>query len=154
MDKEKICCICYNNNNIINLKCCECLQSLCIECCNNLDTRKTILIDNKIINIKYNCPFCRKENLKNIKNFNKNEVEDFYLNNLKCYINSYNLNKKYENNILILNNNNDNLKNVIKEKNEEIEKQNEIIKKIIRINKNNMIHYNILLDYYKNIFKY
>lgn len=154
MDKEKICCICYNNENAINLKCSQCLQSLCIECCNNLDSRKTILIDNKIINIKYNCPFCRKKNLKDIKNFNKNEVEDFYLNNLKCYINSYNLNKNYKNNILILNNNNDNLKNVIKEKNKEIEKQNEIIKNIIRINKNNMIHYDILFNNYKNILKY
>lgn len=150
-NNKYLCCICYNNNYTINLKCNECLQNICIECCNNLESRRTIIIDNKLINIKYNCPFCRKENIKNIKNFEKDEIEKCYLKNLKCYIESFNLNINNENKILFLNSNNEILKKIIIDKDNEIEEQREKIKNLININKNNIINYDKILEYYKNI---
>ena len=152
-NKKYMCYICYNNNYTINLKCTECLQCICIECCNNLESRRTIIIDDKLINIKYKCPFCRKENIKNIKKFEKDEIEICYLKNLKNYIELYNLNINNENEILFLNSNNEILKELIIAKDNEIYKQRKKIKNLININKNNMINYDILLEHYKKYIK-
>jgi len=160
MFKNNECLICNENSLSNNLYCYECNNGICLECCNKLLSRKSIIIEDKEIFVKYICPYCRFENNRHIKMFDKNEILEIYKNNLICYVNSYNKNKKYEHDILMLNNNNNNLKKKLQINNEYInlillenKKLLNTINNLIDINKNNILKYDFLIKDYKKLFK-
>ena len=150
MSETKECLICNNNNYSDNLHCHICKKSICLNCCNKLESRKSVMIADEEIFIKYNCPYCRNENNKHIKLFNKKELLEIYKNNLICYINSYKKNKDYDFNLNILKNYNNILQNELQRKNEEINRLSETLKHVINTNKNNTLNYERLLNLYKN----
>jgi hypothetical protein len=108
-----------------------------------------MIADEKIF-IKYNCPYCRNQNNKHIKLFNKKELLEIYKNNLICYINYYKKNKEYHTNLNILKNYNNTLQNELERKNEEINRLSETLKDVINTNRNNSVNYERLLNLYKD----
>tara|TARA_B110001452_G_C15157445_1_gene402651 strand:+ start:538 stop:924 length:387 start_codon:yes stop_codon:yes gene_type:complete len=119
-----------------------------------LESRKSVIIADEEIFIKYGCPYCRNENYKHIKLFSKNELLEIYKNNLICYINSYNKNKDHDLNINILNNYNNTLVNELQTKNEEINRLSEMLKNVINTNRNNTENYHRLLNLYKDFLQH
>jgi len=144
MFESNECLICNNNFSSDNLHCFECNKTICLICCNKLESRRSSIINDKEIFVKYNCPYCRYENNKHIKLFNYNELLEIYKNNLLCYINSYNNNI---NNELSINK----LKYKLQKKEDDINKLSEALKQVIETNKNNIKNYDNLLNLYKNL---
>ena len=143
---ENICNICYNNKYSENLKCDKCINVICLDCCNKLNSRRTIYTENNI-RIKFNCPYCRTNNEKEIESFDIKELNLIYKNNLIQYINAYNNNIEYLNEIYKLNEKNEILKN-------ENEKLISNTNKVININQENIENFYNLLDKYKKIIKF
>lgn len=152
---KNICLICYINNNSTNLNCKTCSKSICINCCCSLQSKKTSIISFDEIYIKYECPFCRYNNSFDINIFDKNELLNIYITNLKSYvkiINEYNNsikeNKNLENKI-------NNLKSINQINENEIRKMSKYLKDIIEINKSNNYTYDLIIQKYKNlVYKY
>lgn len=92
------CVICSENKISSNLHCYECNKNICINCCNNLSSRTSLLfVEKKQIFIKYQCPFCRYTNNKHIRLFNKNEIISIYYDNVSQLSLSHNYNKVLSN---------------------------------------------------------
>ena len=69
------CVICSEHKISTNMHCFKCNKYMCIQCCNSLTSRTSLMFtEKKQIFIKYQCPFCRYINNKHIKLFNKNEI--------------------------------------------------------------------------------
>jgi|UniRef100_A0A6C0JRN4 hypothetical protein len=170
---SNICYICYNNKFCKNLKCNNCIEVICLDCCNKLKSRRTIYSENNI-KIKFKCPNCRTNNEKEIETFDLNELQVIYKNNLIQYINAYNNNTFYEKEIEKLNECihiliNENIKikkenlnlmenniNIINKNNDLNEQNDKLIdntKKILDINNKNLKNYYNLLDRYKKHLK-
>tara|TARA_Y100000389_G_scaffold133164_1_gene130644 strand:+ start:14270 stop:14782 length:513 start_codon:yes stop_codon:yes gene_type:complete len=160
--EKKICTICSNKEISENLYCFECKNAICIECCNNLSSRSSLIYEKrKQMFIKYECPYCRTYNNRHIKLFNRKELVEFYIYISLCYLNLYNLYNDKNKELLKLKLENIKLKkNIldskieidlvkkIKLENEELMKS---VKKVIEINKTNSKLFDDLLEKYKNI---
>ena len=83
---ENECSICNDNDLSKNLNCYTCNKSICIKCCNNLQNKSFInyKIKNELF-IKYQCPYCRDFNNRNLKLFNKDELINIFANLLSEY---------------------------------------------------------------------
>tara|TARA_B000000437_G_scaffold219416_1_gene201383 strand:- start:2848 stop:3360 length:513 start_codon:yes stop_codon:yes gene_type:complete len=161
MDKN-ICSICSNKQISENLHCFECNNSICIECCNNLTSRSTLIYEKrKEIFIKYDCPYCRTCNNRHVKLFNRKELIEFLIYITICYLNLYKLYKESNKELLKLRVENIELKKNILDSKIEIElvkkiklENNELMKsmkKVIEINKTNSKLFDDLLEKYKNL---
>jgi len=143
MEKEEKeieeCAICFEHKISTNMHCYKCNKYICINCCNNLSSRTSLLFtESKNIFVKYQCPYCRYINNKHIKLFNKNEIISLYYDNIAqlsisqnhnaSIVNMYN-NLKEEN--LILKNDNNSLKddnNSLKDENSSLKDDNNLLK--------------------------
>tara|TARA_B100001758_G_C18043063_1_gene419147 strand:+ start:228 stop:632 length:405 start_codon:yes stop_codon:yes gene_type:complete len=75
MNNIKECKICLNSINSEALHCYQCNETLCINCCNNLETFELLLFNNiKAVSAKYKCPFCRYINNKDLNLLNKKDL--------------------------------------------------------------------------------
>ena len=85
--EQDLCQICSIDFINEKLSCKTCNKAICITCCNNLQSRcfsilgEYLNIEDKIIehsddaiNYYWNCSFCRTENFKEMKYFNKKEI--------------------------------------------------------------------------------
>jgi len=131
LEKELEDCIICNENKIsTNMHCYKCNKYICINCCNSLSSRSSLLFtEKKEIFIKYQCPFCRYVNNKHIKLFNKNEIISIYYDNLSQLSKSHKYNDTITNLYNNLSNENLILKEDLKNKNDYIDEINELIKK-------------------------
>jgi len=133
------CEICFEHKVSTNMHCYECNKYICINCCNNLSSRTSLLFtESKNIFVKYQCPYCRYTNNKHIKLFNKNEIISLYYDNISnlsisqnynlSIVNMYNnLREEY----LSLKNDNNSLKEEIlflKDDNNSLKEENNILK--------------------------
>ena len=143
-----ICYICSDKKISENLDCFTCNNALCIDCCNKLNYKKYVLynVKNEVF-LKYTCPFCRSENNKNIKLFEKKELTTFIVDLLTQHITLSDNIDKYKNNINNLTYQNNKL-------HYDVENKNKYITEIVNINKNNMQEFNILLKRYRSLFNY
>ena len=137
------CYICNDNKTSDNLHCYKCNKTICIQCCNKLNNKSYIHyeIRNEIF-VKYKCPYCREYNNKNLKLFNKCEGVSFFANLLTEYLKLQNNNDNYIKLIESLKKDNANLNN-------ELDKKNIAMKKVIDINSNNVEAFNKILNQYK-----
>ena len=137
------CFICNDNKISENLHCYTCNKTICIQCCNKLENKSYIYyeIRNEIF-IKYKCPYCREYNNKNLKLFNKIEGVSFFANLLTEYLKLQNNNNNYIKLIESLKKDNANLNN-------ELNKKNIAMKKVIDINSNNVEAFSKILNQYK-----
>jgi FtsZ-binding cell division protein ZapB len=119
MEKEiEECAICVENKVSTNMHCYECNKYICINCCNNLSSRTSLLFtESKNIFVKYQCPYCRYINNKHIKLFNKNEIISIYYDN----ISQLSISHKY--NLYIVN-----MYNSLKEENNSLKDENRSLK--------------------------
>ena len=148
---KNFCLICDTNNNSENLSCKTCSKSICIDCCCSLPSKKTSIISFDEVYIKYECPFCRYNNSFDINIFDKNELLNIYIHNLKSYVkiineykNSVKENKELENTI-------NNLKSINQINENQISKLSKSLKNIIEINKSNNYTYDLVIQKYKNL---
>lgn len=128
MEKEiEECVICDENKISTNMYCYKCNKHICLDCCIKLSSRTSLLfIEKKQIFIKYQCPFCRYINNKNIRLFNKNEIISLYIDNLSQILVSQKNNLLLVNMYNIIHEENNKLKDELINKNKYI---NDIIKK-------------------------
>ena len=123
------CVICSEHKISTNMHCFKCNKYMCIQCCNSLTSRTSLMFtEKKQIFIKYQCPFCRYINNKHIKLFNKNEIISIYYDNLSQLSVSHKYNDALTNMYNDLCNENRILKEDLKNKNEYIIEINEVIK--------------------------
>lgn len=128
-----------------NLHCYTCNKTICIQCCNKLNNKSYIHYEmyNEIF-VKYKCPYCREYNNKNLKLFNKCEGVSFFANLLTEYLKLQNDNDNYIKLIDSLKKDNTNLNN-------ELDKKNIAMKKVIDINSNNVKTFKKIINQYKNL---
>jgi hypothetical protein len=94
--------------------------------------------------VKYKCPYCRNYNNKNLKLFNKSEGVSFFANLLTEYLILQKNNNNYIKLIESLKKDNENLNN-------ELDKKNIAMKKVIDINSSNVQAFNKILNQYNKV---
>ena len=139
---EEECLICNNHMTSKNLDCFVCKKKICLSCCNNLNSRNSVLYKIKRqVFIKYDCPYCRQSNNKNIKLFDKDEIEDIYIDTL-TQLSITQFNDKVNNRVRI------DLEDKINSLSNEINMLRNSNNLLFSTNKANIITYDTLLEKY------
>ena len=168
---EETCDICLSLYKHKNINCDICKKCICLNCCNKMKNLYFSVKDENDkcgVNMKfiYKCPYCRNDNIKKFKDFEKDEILNliscdifkYVVSNLKYRALNENIKTVEYSNLQIKNLNDDNddkktiefLKNEL-ERFKDIEQQLFECKKVKLERETNMIYLNSELNIYKKL---